>query len=66
MIRTFIFSILFISAQLSSAAVVYVNGSVSTSGDGSTWNTAFKSIEEAVAREVKEETGWKIDNLIPF
>ena len=48
MIRTFIFSIFFISAQLSSAAVVYVNGSVSTSGDGSTWNTAFKSIEEAV------------------
>jgi len=32
-----------------SAQRLYVNGSVAVSGDGGSWSTAFKSIEEAVA-----------------
>ena len=33
---------------INGASVVYVNGAVSASGDGSSWSTAFKTVQEAL------------------
>jgi len=44
-----IFSLLFSFTVVLNAANYFVNGSVSASGDGNSWATAFKTIDEAIA-----------------
>jgi len=43
---------------IASGALWYVNGDISTSGDGANWNTAFLTIQEAVSTASEGDEIW--------
>ena len=48
-------TVIYVSVS-ASAATYYVDGSVSSSGDGTSWDTAFKTIQEGIAAAFSSDT----------
>jgi hypothetical protein len=48
MVQTIGFALCVIASTVASAATLYVDDSVSSSGDGQSWETAFKTIQEGI------------------
>ena len=58
-----ILNIVFILGNFSYAKTVYVDGSVSTSGDGTSWSQAMKTISEGLVEAASGDKVWVAEGI---
>ncbi len=61
-----LFCSFFLTISTAQAVVWYVDGSVGSSGDGTSWHTAFKTINEAVPWAVGSDSIWVKRGVYPL